>query len=69
MSVDNNIPNAWVETTLGEVCDVRSGGTPFCSSMDWGIVISMLFIKEADASLKVEPEDNFSIWSAFNLSK
>ncbi len=28
MSVDNNIPNAWVETTLGEVCDVQSGGTP-----------------------------------------
>jgi hypothetical protein len=32
-------------------------------------VISILFIKEADASLKVEPEDNFSICSAFNLSK
>ena len=28
MSVDNNIPNAWVETTLGEVCDVQSGRTP-----------------------------------------
>lgn len=36
MSVDNNsstersrsIPNGWVETTLGKVCDVQSGGTP-----------------------------------------
>lgn len=28
MSVDNNIPNGWMETTLGDVCDVQSGGTP-----------------------------------------
>jgi len=28
MSVDNNIPKDWVETTLGEVCEVQSGGTP-----------------------------------------
>ena len=28
MSVENNLPKGWVETTLGEVCDVQSGGTP-----------------------------------------
>ena len=28
MSGDNSIPNGWVETTLGEVCKIESGGTP-----------------------------------------
>ena len=28
MSVNNSIPNGWLETTLGEVCKVESGGTP-----------------------------------------
>jgi type I restriction enzyme S subunit len=36
MSVDNNIPNAWVETTLGEVCEkMYSGGTPSTKRDDY----------------------------------
>ena len=28
MMEENGLPKGWVETTLGEVCDVQSGGTP-----------------------------------------
>ena len=54
MSVDNNIPNGWVETTLGEVCDVQSGGTPSTKNQNyWNGDISWITPKDLSNYTKV----------------
>ena len=72
MMEENGLPKGWVETTLGEVCDVQSGGTP-STKIDsyWNGNIGWItpkdlsnykrvFIKKGERSITKEGLDNSS---------
>src|SRR5690554_7447812 len=46
-SVEDKIPEGWVETTLGEVSNIQSGGTPSTKNESyWGDEISWITPKD-----------------------
>ena len=72
MGVENNIPEDWVETSIGKVTVVESGGTPSTkNSSYWGDEIPWItprdlssfkdvFIEKGDRSISIEGLENSS---------
>ena len=72
MGLDNNIPEGWIETTIGKVTVVESGGTPSTkNSSYWGDEIPWItprdlssfkdvFIEKGERSISIEGLDNSS---------
>ena len=72
MGLENNIPEGWVETSIGKVTVVESGGTPSTkNSSYWGDEISWItprdlssfkdvFIEKGERSISIEGLENSS---------